>query len=356
MNKKEPVYKSFVFWIVILLAVSFTSIFPEMDNWWFNRKPFPARVQIVRSQFLNGVVLPFFALEEDYPYKQALDEIEEMGARSVSLFITNYQEDIRTNSIYMNQRAVEVTQLTEIVRYAHQRGMSVFLFPTLHIQHLGYKEWRGVLAPRDPEAWWNNYFRMEQFYIHFAQENQVEMLSIGSELCSLESDYGHWSKLVQYARGHYDGLLTYSANWDHYHNISFMKDLDYMGINAYFRLTEKMDPTLQEIVTAWKPARERIEDAYKEYHKPLIFTEIGYLSLDGTNHDPWNYFSTAKIDLQEQADCYEAFVRVWDPPPGFLHGVYFYNWWGPGGIGDRDYTPRGKPAEKVLRAWYKTFR
>lgn len=348
-------YKSPFFWIVLLLAVSFTSMFPEMDDWWYDRKPFPEKVKTVKAEFLNGVVLPFFALEEDYPYKQALDEIHELGARSVSLFITNYQEDIHTNYIYINQRAAEVTQLTEIVQYAHRRGLSVFLFPTLHLQHLGYKEWRGVLAPKDPEIWWEHYSRLVEFYVHFAQQNQVEMLSVGSELCSMESDYEHWSRIIRYARNHYDGVLTYSANWDHYHDISFMKDLDYMGVNAYFRLTEKMDPKLEEIVAAWKPAKERIEDAYKEYKKPLLFTEIGYLSLDGTNHDPWNYFATTKIDLKEQADCYEAFVRVWNPPPGYLHGVYFYNWWGPGGPNDRDYTPRGKPAEKILRRWYKSF-
>lgn len=348
-------YKSAFFWLVIMIAISFTSVFPEMDNWWYDSKPFPQKIRTVRNEFLNGIVLPFFALEEDYPYKQAIDEIDDLGARSISLFITNYQEDVRTNYIYINQRAVEVNQLTEIVNYAHRHGLSVFLFPTLHIQHLGYKEWRGVLAPKDPEVWWENYFRLMQFYIHFAQQNRVEMLSIGSELCSLESDYKHWNRIVSYARHNYDGLLTYSANWDHYHDISFMKDLDYMGINAYFRLTEKMDPKLNEIVAAWKPARKRIEDAFKEYNKPLLFTEIGYLSVDGTNHDPWNYFSTAKLDLQEQADCYEAFVRVWDPPPPFLHGVYFYNWWGQGGPTDRDYTPRGKPSEKILRRWYQSF-
>jgi hypothetical protein len=348
-------YRHPLFWFVILLSISFTSMFPEMDDWWYDRKPFSRKVQTAREEFLNGIVLPFFALENDYPYKQTLDEIDELGARSVSLFITNYQEDIRTNYIYINQRAAEVTQLTEIVAYAHRRGLSVFLFPTLHIQHLGYKEWRGVLEPKDPEIWWQNYFRLVQFYIHFAQQNKVEMLSIGSELCSLESDARHWGQIVSYARSHYDGLLTYSANWDHYHDIVFMKDLDFMGINAYFRLTEKMDPSVNEIVAAWKPARERIEDAYKEYGKPLIFTEIGYLSLNGTNHDPWNYFSTEKIDLQEQADCYQAFVRVWNPPPRFLHGVYFYNWWGQGGPNDRDYTPRGKPAELILRRWYQSF-
>jgi Glycoside Hydrolase Family 113 len=341
--------------VLIILSLSFISFFADLRRWWYGQQSFPARVQSVRTHFQNGVVLPLFSLEEDYPYTTAIDEIADLKAHSVSLFITNYQEDIRSNTIYLNLRAAEVTQLFRIIDYAHSRGLSVFLFPTLHIQHLGYKEWRGVLAPKDLELWWQNYFKLMRFYTHIARQKDVEMLSIGSELCAMESDTKRWEQIVGYARNHYRGMLTYSANWDHYHNIAFMRDMDYLGINAYFGLTQKTDPTLDEIVKAWEPARKRIEEAYKEYSKPVILTELGYPSVDGANKDPWNYFATTKIDLEEQALCYRAFVKTWSPPPGFLHGVYFYNWWGVGGPNDRDYTPRGKPAEKVLRQWYSSF-
>lgn len=348
-------YKSFRFWIVILFSVSFLSFFPDIHRWWYARKPYVEKVRAVKTNFQKGMVLPLFALESDYPYKSAIDEIASLGANSVSLFVTNFQEDIRSNSIYLNVRAAETQQLAEIVDYAHERGLSVFLFPTLHIQHLGNKEWRGVLKPSDPELWWQNYFRLIRFYVHFAREHQVEMFSVGSELCASEQDYEHWSQIIRYCRKNYKGLLIYSANWDHAHGITFVKDLDFLGMNAYFGLTSKDDPTLAELLTAWQPARKRIEDAYKEYGKQLIFTEIGYPSVDGANRNPWNYFSTAKIDLKEQALCFESFVETWDPPPSFLHGVYFYNWWGPGGLGDRDYTPKGKPAEAVLRKWYSSM-
>lgn len=340
---------------VILLAFCFTSFFPEISEWRYDNKSYREKVASVRHHFQKGIVLPLFALEENYEYKTAIDEITNVGARSVSFFVINYQEDIRANDIYLNVRASEAQQLSELVHYSHRRGLSVFLFPTLHIQHLGHKEWRGVLKPSEPEKWWGNYFRMIRFYLNFARENDVEIFSIGSELCSTESDYPHWSKIIRYARQHYKGVLVYSANWDHYHNISFMKDLDYMGMNAYFRLTEGNNPKLQELLSAWEPAKKRIQEAYQEYKKPLIFTEIGYPSVDGANHDPWNYLSTAKIDLNEQALCYRAFVETWDPPPPYLHGVFFYNWWGPGGAGDRDYTPRAKPAEKILANWYKSI-
>ena len=349
-------YKSFYFWVVVLLALIHTSFLPDMHDFWFGRMPFSERVETVQEKFQKGMVLPLFALEQDYPYKKALDEIAELGARSVSFFVTNYQEDIRSNYIYLNQRAAEPLQLAEIIEYAHRRGLSVFLFPTLHIQHLGKKEWRGVLQPTEPELWWSNYFKMIRFYVHIARANQVELFSIGSELCAMEQDYTHWSQIVQYCRKNYAGMLTYSANWDHYKNISFMKDLDFLGLNAYFGLTHKDNPTLAELLQAWKPARERVEDAYREYQIPILFTEIGYPSVDRANENPWNYFSSGRLDLEEQKLCYQAFVETWDPPPTYLHGVYFYNWWGSGGIGDRDYTPRDKPAESVLRTWYTSIR
>ena len=349
-------YKSFRFWFIILLATTHLSFFTDIRRWWYDRKPYSQKVEKVKSDFQNGIVLPLFAIEEDYPYLEAIDEIADTGARSISLFLTNYQEDVRSDYIYLNLRAAEYTQLSQLIHYAHMRGLSVFMFPTLHIQHLGYKEWRGTLKPTDPEAWWNKYFQVIRFYLSIATEQNVEMFSVGSELCAQESDYEHWSKIIRYCRSHYKGLLTYSANWDHYHGITFMKDLDYLGMNAYFGLTEKKDPKLEELLKAWEPAKKRVEEAYKEYKKPMIFTEIGYPSVDGANKDPWNYFSTTPLDLNEQAMCYQAFVDTWDPPPNFLHGVYFYNWWGPGGPEDRDYTPRGKPAEKILRHWYTSLK
>jgi len=349
-------FGSYQFWTVFILATLQISFFSQLDEFWHYSKPYSKKVRLFKQQFQKGMVLPLFALERDYDYKTALDEISTLDANSVSFFITNYQENIRSNDLYLNQRASEVLQLVEIIEYAHKRGLSVFLFPTLHIQHLGYKEWRGILQPQDPELWWKQYFRIVRFYLSIARDHQVEMFSIGSELCSLEQDEEHWSQIIRYCRNNYSGMLIYSANWDHYLNIPFVRDLDFFGMNAYFELTKKDDPTLPELLEGWEPAKQRIQDAYNEYGIPIIFTEIGYPSVDGTNRYPWDYFKTSRVDLEEQALCYQAFVETWDPVPSYLHGVYFYNWWGPGGIGDRDYTPRDKPAERVIRTWFTSFR
>ena len=49
----------------------------------------------------------------------------------------------------------------------------------------------------------------------------------------------------------YHGLLTYSANWDHYQNIPFWDHLDIISTNSYYKLGENKDVTVEEIVRRW---------------------------------------------------------------------------------------------------------
>ncbi|NIV43502.1 hypothetical protein GWN49_01190, partial [Candidatus Bathyarchaeota archaeon] len=84
----------------------------------------------------------------------------------------------------------------------------------------------------------------------------------------------------------------------------------------------------------------------------------GYLSTDGTNTAPSNYRLQNEvgrlIDLQEQADCYEAaFQALWDK--SWFCGMYWWSWQtnpDVGGSENGDYTPQNKPAQGVLTHWY----
>jgi len=71
---------------------------------------------------------------------------------------------------------------------------------------------------------------------------------------------------------------------------------------------------------------------------------------DGAASRPWDYTVRAPVDLEEQRRCYAAFVDAWRGAA--LAGVYFWDWSGPGGASDAHYTPRGKPAEAVVRRWF----
>jgi hypothetical protein len=84
--------------------------------------------------------------------------------------------------------------------------------------------------------------------------------------------------------------------------------------------------------------------------KPAIMTEIGYRSADGANRAPFDFTAAAGPDPGEQADCYAALYEVWLRESSWMRGVFWWNWAVPTpGPADTDYTPRGKPAEAVLR-------
>ena len=96
-----------------------------------------------------------------------------------------------------------------------------------------------------------------------------------------------------------------------------------------------------------------IEEFYKKTNKPILITEIGSRSIDGCNKDPWTWWSPGSIDLEEQSDCYFAacstlFNKDW------FEGIFFWSWEvdRPGGSDDDGYTPRGKPAEDVMKEWF----
>ncbi len=68
---------------------------------------------------------------------------------------------------------------------------------------------------------------------------------------------------------------------------------------------------------------------------------------------PWDWQIGGTVDLQEQADCYQAAFESLNRQPWF-GGIYWWSW-SPdpyeGGPADDGYTPHNKPAEDVLRAW-----
>ena len=304
------------------------------------------------------MVLGLFEKTPGYSYAGELREIRETGADHVSLVVTWYQKDIRSDEIYPRWSAagdfetIPDEQLARVIDGAHRSGLKVMLFPVLRIEERKEKEWRGVIAPKNPEIWLKSYQRFIDHYARMAGRHRVVLFSIGSELCSMEDKAEFWSGLIESIRKTYGGKLIYSANWDHYKKIPFWDKLDYLGINGYYEIASGPKVNITDVVFRWWSIENELASWQERYHKKIIFTEIGYPSMDGGCQKPWDYTRDAPVDLEEQAACYQAFFLSWGKSQK-LGGVYFWNWFGTGGQNDRTYTPRGKPAEKVLRQWFK---
>jgi endonuclease YncB( thermonuclease family) len=304
--------------------------------------------------YLNGAVLGLHHQDSRTDYHRQIDELTAAGFQHLCLLFSVFINKVDSVEIRRDhKRTVRDGRLIQTIGYAKKKGMSLMLLPIVLILHPGDDDWRGLLRPKNEGQWWQNYDRFVAHYADICEHTGVDILSIGSELGSLEDRTATWERIIANTRGRYCGMLTYSANWDHAETPRFFKKLDVVGMTAYFSLTKKRDPTVSEIEAEWRRVGKEVQKTHAWHGRPLIFTELGYASQNGINRDPWNYtMDVDAIDLQEQADCFSAFLNV-APSIKILRGAYLYDYYDSGGKGDWSYSPRGKPAMEVWRKWAK---
>lgn len=296
----------------------------------------------------RGVSLGLFSEDPLFSYRFLLREIADLGASHVELVVAYYQLDGSSTEIGRHPRfSAPDDTLVRTIREAHALGLKVFVFPILRLERpRSADDWRGTLRPRDPAAWWRSYARLIEGLARLCERERVALFSVGSELSTLDEERAPWEALIGRVRRLYRGPLTYSGNWDHYQKVAFYDLLDAIGLCAYFSLAP--DPPAR-----WRALRATLTRFAAEQHRPLLFTEVGYLSQKGAAAWPWDEGARAPVDLEEQRRCYEAFVAAWTTPAApELLGAYFWNWYGWGGSASRGYTPRNKPAAAVLRRYF----
>jgi uncharacterized protein (TIGR03437 family) len=287
-------------------------------------------------------------------------------ANWAAVLVTWYQDNISSTTIAANNTTPSDNALVQAIRDLHSKNLKVMLKPHVDLSRdPDPNHWRGNINPSDVDAWFASYTPFILKYAQMAQDEGVEGLVIGTELIEMSrsTNQARWYAVIDAIRGVYHGLLTYSSNatgaTDEFTSLSFWDKLDLIGLDGYFPLTSKDDPSLAELVAAWRNNKwnlnivAAVENLHNAYQKPVIFTELGYRSYPGTNQAPYSYSSTDRpADLTEQRDCYEAFYTVWSQQASWVKGVFWWAWSvNPPGPNDTDYNPRGKPAEDVLRNW-----
>jgi len=305
------------------------------------------------DRFFRGMAFGLFSREEASYIETQLVELRALGVESVSLVVPKATPDTRSSAFADDRWATPTDEaIRTVARLAHRRGMRVMLFPLVLVQKLDTGEWRGTLQPADWGKWFQAYGEFVLGYARLAEAESIEVFSVGSELCSSEAHEAEWRQLIARVRKVYHGRLLYSANWDHYRDIRFWDALDYVGVNAYYRLSGASEPSVAELAAGWIPYREALTSWARRERRPLLITEVGYPSRVGAADDPWDYTADRPVALELQRRCYRAFAEAWSGVPE-LSGAFFYLWWGEGGTADGGYTPRGKPAAAELARWFE---
>jgi len=184
--------------------------------------------------------------------------------------------------------------LRQIAAAAHARGIKILLKPHIWLIEEVADQWRGTISFASEVEWqrWESDYR--NFVLHYARlaaAADIEMLSIGVELhFPIRQRPAFWRSLIAEVRSVYAGQLTYGANWyREYEEVSFWDELDYIGIHAYFPLTQAMDASVADLEKGWEKHWQEIESLQRRHDKPVLFTEIGYRSVAGTAIAPWDW-------------------------------------------------------------------
>ena len=244
------------------------------------------------------------------------------------------------------------------IEQAHQANLHVLLKPQIWI----HGQWTGDLkytSDSDWQNWESTYTRFILTFASLADSLGVELFCLGTEFREAVAARPHfWQNLIHQIRQTYRGSITYAANWDDFDQVPFWNDLDYIGINAYFPLLKDANPTVPDLVKAWNPFRKKIRNFSARLNKPVLFTEYGYLSVDGCTYNTWELedrLTNCQSNESAQANALDALYSVWSREP-YWQGGFLWKWYPQISHRhrhlDKDYTPQGKTAETVISKWF----
>ena len=151
--------------------------------------------------------------------------------------------------------------------------------------------------------------------------------------------------------GGYTGKLIYAASWSgasegatdsEYNHITWWDAVDYIGVDAFFPLTQNADVSVPDLMNAWHGKGLDLKgqgDIYgnlakiaSSTNRPILFTAAGYESAAGANGAPLTA-STDSPDQNEQLNDMQALFQTFAAAP-FWQGAFWY--------ADQPVSPRSK--------------
>ena len=317
-------------------------------------------IQSCSSQIkkINGVS---FVASRDIISDLHINPIVNVNANYAAIMPFGFIRDLANPEIIFNtERQWFGERRAGAKQYIEELGkktIKIMLKPQIWIrrgQFTGYVEMKN-------EAEWtifeDSYSKFILEYAALAQETNVDLFCIGTELqkfVQLRPQY--WNALISKIRTVYKGKLTYAANWDEFKSTPFWNELDYIGVDAYFPVSDSKTPTIEECLNGWEQHKVIIESLSKEKNKPILFTEFGYRSVDYSGKRPWvSDRNMNQVNLEAQTNTTKALFETFWKEDWFAGGFvwkWFHDHHNVGGNNNTRFTPQNKPAEEIIKLYF----
>ena len=288
---------------------------------------------------------------------EAINKQKEMGGNAMALIPYSYIQNVSEPAPFRfsNRAGSENDEgLIHSAYEAKKKGMFTLLKPQIFVGN----SWPGdieMLNQADWDRFFNFYYRWIRHYAFLAEIHEMDALCIGVEFTKATLNQSDkWREIIHKTRGLYQGKLTYAANWGvEFENIDFWDELDFIGLNCYYPLSKKDNPTDEELQAKFDTIKTKIKTVYSRFKKPIVFTEIGFRSIDMPWKNPHAEGDDSFNEIHQQR-CYEIVFRGIEDEP-WCKGVL---WWKfPSyleyrGTENSAFTPNNKMAEAAVRKWF----
>jgi hypothetical protein len=293
-------------------------------------------------------------------FERGLDEAVRLGATWISLTPFGRAWDLKSTGVGStfelplsdNQRG-----LRKAVKQAHARGLKVLLVPHLWVESGG---WRAEIDPETDEGW-RRFAESYRAYVltwaRFASSAHVDMLAAGVELRSwLTSTHApSFLPILRDIRAAYPGLVTYAANWDDVDQTVILGELDVIGINAFYPLTDKPNASDAALVDGGREVANKVKALAELWQKPVMFNEFGYTARTDPALRPWewpDHMSDVTVDARAQAAAYRGLLAAMLQTRELVGAFVWRLYADPDDLSQEaewGFSPRGRQAELFLR-------
>ena len=315
-------------------------------------------VELASGQSYRGLGFELGGIQDNALIDESLLNLRQIGGNAIAIDV-NLSQELSTDNQLTGPLDDELAQVGQAIDLANDRGLQVFVRPRVRVESSAFAS---SIQPNNVEVWFENYGAALQQVALLANDKDVAMLSVGSTLNGLEQHVDRWTELIAGIRGTYSGHLTYEASHapdflagGGFEELEWWTELDAIGVNAFFdqAFSQDFNAPPDALLDGANDVADIIGAFHEDggYSQKVVFTDIGFSSVDGAAVFPFNDGRGGDpIDLEEQQWAYEAVLSVMGDQ-SWWDGSFWRGWQADphaGGPSDLGYSPQGKPAERVL--------
>ena len=315
-------------------------------------RPFPA------SGFLRGMTVSCPRYGPIWASPAMTESLRELAGLGVEWVAIHPYAGVRRGGHVRATPAAETGYLDGAVEIAREEGMRLFWKP--HLAYWGSFDWRGDIEFGDDEPSWRRFFDGYRSFIvdqaRFAETVGIRLFAVGTELEGTTHREREWREIVAAVRAVYSGHLTYAANWDRLDRVPFWDAVDWIGVQAYFPLSDRTDPDRAALEAGWVRHLRELEELSRRHGKKVLFTEIGYDRSETAASEPWKRGASPSPEARELRRRLMDVALARLPREPWLAGMFWWKWMpGHSSIwdrGDRNFSMRAVEAREALsRHW-----